>query len=464
MKNLKRFSLILLALLVVVTSAPYAFAIDDTENNIDYQYDSDTKTLTFSGSGKLYMTEKLFKELGEKGITDNAQTLIISGGIEFVDGSTVFPSYIFKSLKEVKLDDGITNIYNAFEKSETLKTVKLPSTLECIESCAFIGCESLSEITIPDGVKYIDRQAFEKCTSLEAINIPDSVERIGYSAFEGCSSLKTVEIGKNVDVVEQFAFESTKWYNSLEDEFVIVGDGVLIKYNGSDKDVTIPQGVKCVSSAFGDKSGQVREYNSIAIPETVKQLHGIFEGVKISDVKLPDSIEVIGDIGTLNLETIIIPPYVKTNYKGALGSFVAKRIIITGEQPEIKLRDSKLYVDIDDTIPPDMEVTSYTIDYNGFFAANWSEDDINNLNNYCDNAIITSTFSCDTHAEPKMKGDVDGDGEITSADATCILRAVASLAYFNEKQINSASTMGEPYSTADATRILRVVAKLENSL
>lgn len=38
----------------------------------------------------------------------------------------------------------------------------------------------------------------------------------------------------------------TPWYQGLKDEFVIVGDGVLIKYNGTKSGVILPDNVKAI--------------------------------------------------------------------------------------------------------------------------------------------------------------------------------------------------------------------------
>lgn len=50
------------------------------------------------------------------------------------------------------------------------------------------------------------------------------------------------------------AFKETLYWHGLLDEFVILGDGILIDYNGKDKDVVVPEGVKTVVDAFRSKS------------------------------------------------------------------------------------------------------------------------------------------------------------------------------------------------------------------
>ena len=54
-------------------------------------------------------------------------------------------------------------------------------------------------------------------TDIINIIIPDTVSHIGYNAFK------------------------EQWYENLNDEFVIAGDKVLIKYNGTERNVEIPK-------------------------------------------------------------------------------------------------------------------------------------------------------------------------------------------------------------------------------
>ncbi len=97
--------------------------------------------------------------------------------------------------------------------------------------------EGTEKVVIPDTingypVKGIDNEVFMNMTDIINITIPDTVSHIGYNAFKG-----------------------TKWYENLNDEFVIAGDKVLIKYNGTERNVEIPKTVKYLSAcAFTDRN------------------------------------------------------------------------------------------------------------------------------------------------------------------------------------------------------------------
>lgn len=74
-----------------------------------------------------------------------------------------------------------------------------------------------------------------------------------------------------------------------------IENGVLIKYNGNDAHVVIPDGVtKIGDGAFLDCQGSL---TSICVPSSVTELgNGIFEGCsKLHYVLIPDSVKKIGD-------------------------------------------------------------------------------------------------------------------------------------------------------------------------
>ena len=60
-------------------------------------------------------------------------------------------------------------------------------------------------------------------------------------------------------MVEPYAFYHTPWYQNWEDnaqeDFLIVGDGVLLAYKGTEQTVVIPENVKYISAyTFSDNS------------------------------------------------------------------------------------------------------------------------------------------------------------------------------------------------------------------
>lgn len=145
---------------------------------------------------------------------------------------------------------------------------------DTIADQAYYQNQDLKEFSFPQGITEIGEFSFAR-SGLEIIRIPVGVTKIGYGAFYHCDDLKTVSIPGTVREIEPMAFEGTAWIEvwreSGSSNFLTVGDGVLLAYNGSDSVVNIPQGVKRIA------------------PEVFK------DHAEITDVYLPDSLIIIGE-------------------------------------------------------------------------------------------------------------------------------------------------------------------------
>lgn len=154
-----------------------------------------------------------------------------------------------------------------------------------IASQAYYQDKELTEYEFPEEITQIGEFAFAR-SGLTSIEIPEGVTKIGYGAFYHCDSLQSVTIPATVTEIEAYAFDQTPFlenYDSATYPFVIVGDGILIGYQGADSVINIPKGVKQIAAGvFRDHMG-------------------------ITAVNIPDTVEVIGEAafqGCRNLATV----------------------------------------------------------------------------------------------------------------------------------------------------------------
>ena len=181
---------------------------------------------------------------------------------------------------------------------------------------------SEGSVTIPDrinGARVVELgvDAFSENTSIVSVKLNSSLEIVGDYCFYNCTSLAEVTFGKRVWSVGVAAFEGTPWLVAQTDEYVIVGDGVLLKYQGEAQELTLPDGIKHTSYAFSmnDKLVSVRLNDGLLTLGTsafaycvnlrlvefgagsrVKLIgDGAFDGCEnLPSIELPDSVEVIG--------------------------------------------------------------------------------------------------------------------------------------------------------------------------
>lgn len=95
----------------------------------------------------------------------------------------------------------------AFSRSEFLRSVKLPDTVEDIGIRTFYGCEKLKKAEFPGSLKSIRMLAFFG-SGLQQIALPDGLERIDKSAFHCCFYLEKVDFGKGSPRFEDNIFEN----------------------------------------------------------------------------------------------------------------------------------------------------------------------------------------------------------------------------------------------------------------
>lgn len=112
--------------------------------NVKYDYNTSSKTLTIEGSGPI-----------DQSAVFDAPWEAYQEDIEYViveEGVTTLPDYTFMNLVN-------------------MRKIKLASTITSLGWYTFCDCESLKEIFLPKDLKSIKRGAFNGCTSLESFTV-----------------------------------------------------------------------------------------------------------------------------------------------------------------------------------------------------------------------------------------------------------------------------------------------------
>lgn len=189
----KRFLLMLLTLLMGASM----WAEDGIVGDMKWEYDEDTRTLTFSSvdpySDPVAMPE-YDHDYDRPWYTFIIRDIVLS--VKFINISSISDNALFygEGITSVDIPNTVTSIgSSAFEHCKSLKSVTLPNSITRIGDHAFSRCTSLTSINIPDGVQTL-WATFRDCSSLESIFIPESVRVLRNSVFEGCTGLKSIAV------------------------------------------------------------------------------------------------------------------------------------------------------------------------------------------------------------------------------------------------------------------------------
>lgn len=251
----------------------------------DAFYDCKSLINVTIGSGLKDVGEEAFKNTPwYDGFTD--EFLIVS------DGLLIKHNYVSPT---VNVPDTVRKISSGvFSGQYEITNIMLPSSVISIGDRAFSYCSSLVKISLPEGLVSIGDEAFHYCYCLLSISLPDSLVSMGNSVFDNCQSLQNIRIGSGLKHLGSEAFKSTPWYNGLTDEFVIVGDGLLIKYNGISGEADIPNTVKHIDIAVFRERTQMR---AVSIPGSVTNIEprAFFGCTNLMSITLSEGITGIGN-------------------------------------------------------------------------------------------------------------------------------------------------------------------------
>ena len=97
-------------------------------------------------------------------------------------------------------------------------------------------------------------------TVLKTVNITDATQ-LADAAFNNCVNITSINLNNDIKTVGAYAFDFVPWYTNQTDEFVTIGDGALIKYNGTTSGVTIPDDVKYIGGTVFQDNVTISEIN-----------------------------------------------------------------------------------------------------------------------------------------------------------------------------------------------------------
>ena len=321
MNNIKRIWAAVIVFCMLFTLIPMAAAAEDEMSgkcgkNLTWEFDSETKTLTISGTGDMavyFQNPTNFYSMApwreNEAINNNLEKVIIEEGAADI-GQYAF--YECPALKEVTLPESVKKIGSyAFYRCTELEKINIDKVTE-IYFGAFSNCTSLDGITLADGITAIMTDTFFNCSSLTKINVPASLTWIDpMGILPGCTALTEfiVDEGNETYASEDgvlFNKAKTALYKfptgkslegyTMSESVDRVISGAFSEYS-KNKSANYEDGLLIVGKWIVDaKKGDVAGDYEINVPENVTNIaDAVFNSCeKLKSIFVPESITSIG--------------------------------------------------------------------------------------------------------------------------------------------------------------------------
>ncbi|MBP3299929.1 MAG: leucine-rich repeat domain-containing protein [Clostridia bacterium] len=287
------------------------------------------KGVTTVGKSAFYECEILFEailpdtviHLGD-GAFYNCETLkriTVPAGVTEI-GTSTFEGCT--SMMQVILPEGITKIgQNAFADC-TFSTITLPASLKSTEKGAFRNCKSLTQILFFDGFESLGAESFSGCSALRSVQLGSTVSVLGDRAFEKCTALAEFLGGEGLTTIGEQCFDGAHIVGKPNYQ-MILGDGILVKYFGSEPHVSVEDSVKVIGSGAFEENTSLQ---TVTLPPAIIRDRAFKNCTALTQVVLPQTVTQIGKeafSGCVNLSFMQLPASLTDLGEGAFAHCAA---------------------------------------------------------------------------------------------------------------------------------------------
>jgi len=376
----------------------------------------------------------------------------------------------------------------AYPAGKENNSYDIPTSVNTIGDGAFSGSSNLTSITIPNSVTAINSGAFSECTGLTSVTIPNTVTSIGIVAFSNCANLLSINVDTanpaylSIDGVLFNKDQTTlvEYPEGKTNDSYVIPTSVTSIYHGAFwssnlTSITIPASVTSIESVAFISSDKLTDVivewtTPLSIPDNVFQSTSISAGtlhVPAGTTALYQAAPVWKDFGTIVDDVILVSADTKatetviswqevptatsynlTVYKDeahtqVFGSYNINASSQAQAPTRLTLRsgDSRL----------SYKVTGLSSETTYWYT-------LTAFNNTTAIAVFSESFVTTGNTTPKS-GDINGDGNVTPADAGLILQRVAGKITFTAAQQIAADVNNSGDVTpADAGLVLQRVA------
>ena len=319
-----------------------------------------------------------------------------------VDGTPVFKGKAtITSFNEFQYFKGLTALPDyAFQACTKLESIVMPDSLATLGQYAFFGCEKLNSIVLPKNITVLPMFCFAGCNAFTSFTVPEGVTTILNNAFRNCKGITSISFPQTLTKLEGAQFDNArqkiktlvipKSVTNLGASGLVSNFDNLVVESGNTK-YDSREGCGCIIETTSNKI--LYGSNNARIPNGIKIINAeAFKSLKdLKKIELPNTIISIGNYAfayTDSLKSVVSK--IEDPTKVSLGSDAFK-----GISPDCIL-----------TVPKGTK--------EAYILAGWTtkETDSNGV------------FLKIEEAASTLKGDVNGDGKVSIADAVEVVNII----------------------------------------
>lgn len=302
-KHITRLLFAALLLLALCIGASAAGTSGKCGPSAYWSFDSNTGTLTISGSGAMEDYETRGGRPWKR-VDDLIQAVVIGDQITQIGQNT----FSWTACSTIQFGKNVRSIgAEAFQGCENLRgDLTIPDSVQTIGDSAFANCTGLNgELTLGSSLQTIGFNAFYDCPFSGDLVIPDSVTSIGIQAFYCWTyylpeTQGTLTLGKNLRTIGAFAFCESRYTGSLTipDSVVEIGERAFRDCKNLNGTLTLGKNLRTI----GEEAFCWCEFTgSLTIPEGITEIaDGTFSslyqssGMFTGTLTLPSTLKTIG--------------------------------------------------------------------------------------------------------------------------------------------------------------------------
>jgi hypothetical protein len=328
--KLKKFSIILCMLCLLLSVSLTAFAADTDTEFVSEKITLDGNTYTTTSP-----TEAAATEISGGAITI-PETVTGSDGTFYKVTAIANSAGYNKSINKLTLPKTVRTIGDsAFEVSGSsnpgVVALVIPedSQLEHIGSKAFYGSKKLTELYLPGSLRTVGERAFENANALTTVTVAKGATTLGAYMFSDCDELTTVKLPSTLESIGAKCFDHCKKLASIDlpENLKFIGDqafgwctithvtlppyvefGGAFTYSDLSSVTFMPGRTEIPDRAFFD----CRSLNSITLPNTIVTIGSYAFNCPISSIEFPDSLRTISDNAFPYVKSVYIPETVES--------------------------------------------------------------------------------------------------------------------------------------------------------